>query len=124
VDSPYFFIAILIYGLIFGLITYLIAIHKGQPGSYFWAGFGLGIIGVILVAFLPKVEPDTCPQCNQLIEHGIHYCPHCGAEIVWEMVGDLKKERIESATCPECNKEIEPGCRFCKHCGIELEWNV
>lgn len=50
----------IIFGLIFGLISMIVAEGKGRSrGGWFAAGFFFGIFGLLVLAFLPKVEAPT-----------------------------------------------------------------
>lgn len=47
---------------IFGLISLSVAKSKGRSGGWFWTGFLLGIIGLIIVCCLSKANNVTQPN--------------------------------------------------------------
>lgn len=44
-------------GLIFGFVARSIGRSKNRADSWFWAGFLLGVIGLIWVAVMPVLQP-------------------------------------------------------------------
>ncbi len=57
----------------------------------------------------PKTVQVTqpCPNCQNPVEMGFTFCPHCGTKL--------------QAVCPECDKPVESTWRCCPHCGQELK---
>ena len=50
-----------------------------------------------------------CPNCHSKIDDDSKFCPHCGKEIITELV------------CPQCGQVNSPDASFCKKCGCKLQ---
>ena len=51
-----------------------------------------------------RMQKDIrCPHCQEIIDRGHPFCPHCGEK--------LKDE------CPYCHQPLEQSWRRCAHCG-------
>ncbi|WCB45054.1 hypothetical protein [Nitratidesulfovibrio vulgaris] len=79
-----------LFWILCGFAASVVASSKGRSGClWFIGGTLLGPIGLLMVGFMPKVEPDepprppmrTCPFCAEEIQPAAIVCKHCGREI-------------------------------------------
>jgi len=69
---------LIMFAFVTGLIASLIGSSRGGSGvGWFFAGFFLNVIGIIL-AFTAGVK---CPECQSKINGKATRCPKCQAEI-------------------------------------------
>ena len=66
---PYYYTIILlivipVIGLFFGLMTGAIASNKGRSAAWFWMGFFLDIVGLIVVICLPNLNNKKPPVAS------------------------------------------------------------
>jgi hypothetical protein len=73
--------------IVFSVIAGVIAGAKGRSGvGYFALSMVLSpLVGVILAAALPRLEPATdgrpCPYCAEPIRRAAVICRHCGRDV-------------------------------------------
>lgn len=64
--APILLIGYALYGIVFGLSCSWLATQKGRSGSnWFYAGFLLGIIGLLLIAFAPSAPITTSSRSKR-----------------------------------------------------------
>lgn len=64
--APIVLIGYAIYGIVFGICCSWLAIQKGRSGSnWFYVGFLLGIIGLLLIAFAPSAPIATSSRAKR-----------------------------------------------------------
>ena len=51
---------------------------------------------------------NVCGGCNQKIDVGLSFCPHCG------------RPTSDEVQCPRCNTKVS-GMKFCPVCGIKIQ---
>ena len=73
---PYYYTIILlivipVIGLFFGLMTGAIASNKGRSAAWFWMGFFLDIVGLIVVICLPNLNNKKPPVASNMHEETI-----------------------------------------------------
>lgn len=82
-----FIIAWIVAGLLFGFISAAVWKNKGgQAANGFAAGFVLGLIGLLIVAF---TQPSSSVTLRE--------CPHCKSRI-----------RRDASVCPNCQRDVDP----------------
>ena len=64
-------IVIPVIGLFFGLMTGAIASNKGRSAAWFWMGFCLDIVGLIVVICLPNLNNKKPPVTSNMHEETI-----------------------------------------------------
>lgn len=68
---------------------------------------------------------QLCPSCNNEIEHGLVFCPKCGA--VQNVVIDEPKfiqQNPNEKVCPQCNSIVSSDILYCPSCGTSLQLEV
>jgi hypothetical protein len=75
-----YWIGVIFWGFIWGMIGMAIGQKKGIPGIGFFIGFLLGPIGVLLT-LASKGNRIKCPFCKQMIDPKALICPHCRSEV-------------------------------------------
>ncbi|PZU23807.1 MAG: hypothetical protein DI589_05930 [Shinella sp.] len=86
--------------LICGIVTAIIAANKGRSGiGWLIIGFILGIFGIILIACMPSLKPQTVTLIS--------------ADTSPTLVAASKK-------CPDCAEIILVDAKVCKHCGFRF----
>ncbi len=56
---------------------------------------------------LQQQNVNICGGCNNIIDAGLRFCPHCG------------RPTSSEANCPRCNTKIT-GMQFCPACGLKV----
>jgi predicted RNA-binding Zn-ribbon protein involved in translation (DUF1610 family) len=130
-------LAILFFGLLWGVVCVLIAQRKNNPtgGAFCW-GFFLGLIGVLIVAMsrpgpppaLPGLMATKCPRCNaaqnipaQATTFECWQC-HLVTAASTPPAGAAKRIRV---TCPQCKTRLNvPAVATkthftCRECGAD-----
>jgi hypothetical protein len=80
----YWWVALVIYCVICGVLSAYLANEKGRSGrQWFACGFFCGILGLIAAAGVPPAcRPSfgikNCPDCAETIGQRARLCPHCG----------------------------------------------
>jgi len=91
----------LILWILCGVVTGVIAANKGRSGfGWFLIGAILGIFGIILIACLPSLHPQTVQLASNPI------------------ISERAPYRLK--TCPDCAEEVMADARICKHCRYEF----
>jgi hypothetical protein len=96
-------IAVLGFWILMGHLSGKMASAKGRTySSFFWLGFFLPVIGLIIAATLSTPAPKTVvlaesiPQDNQTSNNSTKKCPFC-AELI----------QVEAVFCKHCRNSIE-----------------
>lgn len=98
---------LVIFWIICGVITGIIASAKGRSGfGWFLLGCILGIFGVILIACLPSLKAPPV----QVVTHSYAAPP--------PVASDQQTRRVK--VCPDCAEEVQADARLCKHCRHEF----
>ena len=100
------FFCLIVYGILFGIASALVAKNKGRDTvAWFLGGFLLGIFGLIFVLIVPKIEPKKQAKMS-----------------TFELGKNMSIEDIsledETKKCPMCKETIKfeaKKCRFCGH---------
>jgi len=102
---------------VFGIICMFLAQEKKRDkSSWFILGFFFGLIALIVLIALPKLDNETekniftCGECSATVEKDDKICPNCGD--VFE--GDI-------FTCIECRATVEEDDKYCPNCGYVFE---
>jgi hypothetical protein len=67
---------------------------KGRAAEEFFLGLLLGPIGLLIGAFLPKVEPtQICPECRAKIPADARRCMHCRTVLVDDGEDEIPRRR-------------------------------
>jgi len=61
----------------------------------------------VLAATQRSPAVQVCPECEQDVDQGYAFCPHCG-------------KRLQGGVCHACGKPIEPNWKVCAHCGEKI----
>lgn len=113
-----FFIAYLVDGIIFGLITKYVAQSKGYDGGFWW-GFWLGIIGLLVVGFRPNIQVSMSQPSEYKPMYGGALQPD--VKKTWTCTcGSKNSYRLDY--CPICQKTREAAVKpdiECPHCGAK-----
>ena len=129
---------------IFGIICMFIAQKKRDKSSWFILGFVFGLIALIALIALPKLDYETeedtftcgecsatvekddkiCPNCGDVFEGDIFTCIECGATVkeddkICPNCEDVFEGDI--FTCIECGATVEEDDKFCSNCGYVFE---
>ena len=75
-----FFIGLVVWILIFGLVGALIGKRRGRIGSGVFWGVLFGPLGWLITALLTDLRPK-CSLCGAAVNRGATRCCHCGGEI-------------------------------------------
>lgn len=75
-----YWIYIIFWSFIWGLIAMAISQKKGESGVGFLIGFLLGPIGVLL-ALASKGNRVKCPFCSESVDPKASVCPHCQRDV-------------------------------------------
>lgn len=96
-------VAVLGFWILMGHLTGRIAAAKGRTyGSFFWLGFFLPVIGLIVASTLSPLAPKTVVLADSTVA------------VNQVSTGSTKK-------CPFCAELIQIEAVFCKHCKNNLE---
>lgn len=128
-----FWIGYLIGCLLIGAICYAIMQNKGyeQPTGWFFAGFFLGLLGLILVLVQPKQEQKPikptasslaqesamragavrCKSCGHLNSSSAKRCEKCGTSLL--SFGNSGREDNWKCSCGALNYSYETSCHRC-----------
>ena len=131
-----FWIGYLIGCLLIGAICYAIMQNKGyeQPTGWFFAGFFLGLLGLILVLVQPKQEQKPikptasslaqesamragvvrCKSCGATNSSSSYHCQSCGAKLSIAVIAQTTgKEGQWRCKCGVMNYPYETSCHRC-----------
>ena len=125
----------LVIGSIIGYFTQKIAKGKGHySAGYFWLGFFLGLIGIIIAACLSDQRQQFSPQYPAYAAQFPAYSPQYtalsekpyyersaqerGVTAIPQSI--INEEKPTTRTCPECAKENINDANFCRSCGHPL----
>lgn len=91
--------------IICGIAACAVAVSKNRSGiGWFFLGILLGPIALLMVGFMPKLEPE--PEISNVLSDP--------GPLPWE------EEQVQEKTCPYCAETIKAAAIVCKHCGRDL----
>lgn len=78
-----------LFWVICGIAAAAVASSKGRSGfGWFVLGIFLGPFALLMVGFMPKLEPEKinqdtrkCPFCAEFIKPEAKVCKHCGRDL-------------------------------------------
>ncbi len=131
-----YWINILIYCVLLGLIPAVIARNKGYDFGGWWLyGTFLFVIAlphsILLKSNKVAIERKRfeegfrkCPFCAEFIDRNAVVCKFCGRSLPEETLKKICEEdrsKIDIKKCPKCGEEIKDlQAIFCAHCGEKL----
>ena len=93
----------IIESILFGTISCIVATNKGRSGGWFWLGFFLGLIGLVIVACLENFNVQK--QIDDLKNNG-----DLKNQIRWVCLKCNNKfyvnKDVTSAFCPKCGTKL------------------